>query len=153
MQRIKKYSDRGFGVTWINTTRVLRWIKNRFHYAEWKPDLGLENDVEDTYENNDEKLRIVSTLLATEMLREQCGDSSKKGITLKELENGLDEDRFSNIMREFDRDSASFLMNRLDRDLCDALISGKNWKQTVSALFSKLRTSNPFVYKLLSEIS
>ena len=158
MDRIKKYSDRGFGVTWINTTRILPWIKNRFHYAEWKPEVENAED-EDMGENmgenieNEEKLRMVSTLLATEMIREQFGDSSKKGITLKELENGLDEDRFSGIMREFDRDSASFLMNKLDRELCDSLISGKNWKQTVSALFSKLRTSNPFLDTLLSKLS
>ena len=153
MQRIKKYSDRGFGVTWVNTTRVLPWIKNRFHYAEWKPDSGEEKFVESTYENDEDKLRMVSILAATEMIRVQCGDKSKSGITLKELENGLDEERFSRIMREFDRDSASFLMNRLDRELCDSLISCKNWKQTVSALFSKFRTTNPFIEPFLSKLS
>lgn len=34
-ERIKKYSNRGFGVRWINTETILPWVKNRFHYAEW----------------------------------------------------------------------------------------------------------------------
>lgn len=34
-ERIRKYSDRGFGVTWIETDEVIPWIKNRFHYSEW----------------------------------------------------------------------------------------------------------------------
>ena len=33
--RIKKYQLRGFGVVWIETEKVLPWIKQRFHYAEW----------------------------------------------------------------------------------------------------------------------
>lgn len=35
-ERIKKYQDRGIGVNWINTDIILPWVKNRFHYGEWK---------------------------------------------------------------------------------------------------------------------
>ncbi len=34
-ERIKKYQLRGFNVVWIETEKVLPWIKQRFHYAEW----------------------------------------------------------------------------------------------------------------------
>ena len=33
--RIKKYQERGFGVNWIETDKILPWVKNRFHYADW----------------------------------------------------------------------------------------------------------------------
>ncbi len=152
MERIKKYSDRGFGVTWVNTNKALPWIKNRFHYAEWKIDNGEEKEVEEDQENGEEKLRMVASIMATEMIRTQCGDKSKTGITLRELENGLDELRFVVIIREFERDSASFLMNKQDRDLCDSIITGNNWKPSVMTLFSKVAASNPYISTLLSQM-
>lgn len=35
-QRIEKYENRGYRPSWIHTDIVLPWIKNRFHYGEWK---------------------------------------------------------------------------------------------------------------------
>jgi hypothetical protein len=156
MNRIKKYSDRGFGVTWINTTKALPWIKNRFHYAEWKPqsDVESEKEVEEkTFANDEDKLRMLTSLISIEMIRTKCGGKSKKEIILKELENGLDEERFSLIMREFEKDSANFLMNKLDRDLCDSLISGKDWKNAFAKLFSNQMKADPFVNLLLTHIN
>ena len=151
MERIKKYSDRGFGVTWVNTTKALPWIKNRFHYAEWKPDNGEKEEIEED-QNDEEKFRMVALIMATEMIRTQNGDKSKTGITLRELENGLDEVRLVLIMREFEKDSADFLMNKQDRAICDSIISGNNWKKSVTTLFSKMRATNPFLDTLLSQL-
>jgi len=36
IQRITKYHQRGFKCEWVDTDEVLPWIKNRFHYGEWK---------------------------------------------------------------------------------------------------------------------
>lgn len=33
--RIKKYADRGFSACYINTERVMPWIKQRFCYVDW----------------------------------------------------------------------------------------------------------------------
>lgn len=33
--RINKYQKRGFNPVWIDTEKVLPWIKQRFHYCEW----------------------------------------------------------------------------------------------------------------------
>lgn len=35
-QRVKKYEKRGFRPVWFPTEIVLPWIRNRFHYGEWK---------------------------------------------------------------------------------------------------------------------
>jgi hypothetical protein len=34
-ERVKKYQDRGFGVNWIETNKIIPWVTNRFHYGEW----------------------------------------------------------------------------------------------------------------------
>lgn len=34
-ERIKKYQNRGFGVNWIDTNKIILWVINRFHYGEW----------------------------------------------------------------------------------------------------------------------
>lgn len=34
-ERVKKYQDRGFGVNWIDTNKIIPWVTNRFHYGEW----------------------------------------------------------------------------------------------------------------------
>lgn len=41
-QRIKKYRERGFSPVWVETDVVLPWIKNRFHYGEWKSEEEIE---------------------------------------------------------------------------------------------------------------
>lgn len=33
--RVKKYQDRGFGVNWINTNKIIPWVVNRFTYGKW----------------------------------------------------------------------------------------------------------------------
>ena len=35
-ERTKKYQERGFIPYYVETNEVLPWIKNRFHYGEWK---------------------------------------------------------------------------------------------------------------------
>ena len=35
-ERIQKYADRGFKVQYVFTDDVAPWIRNRFHYGEWK---------------------------------------------------------------------------------------------------------------------
>lgn len=54
--RLKKYSDRGFGVRWVDTTTILPWVKNRFHYAEWVENPSAEDE---------------STILTAEKLRKR----------------------------------------------------------------------------------
>lgn len=34
-ERIQKYQNRGYGVNWIDTTTIIPWVRNRFHYGEW----------------------------------------------------------------------------------------------------------------------
>lgn len=34
-ERIRKYDTRGFSVVWTDTDKILDWVKQRFHYAEW----------------------------------------------------------------------------------------------------------------------
>lgn len=34
-ERVKKYQDRGFGINWIETNKIIPWVTNRFHYGEW----------------------------------------------------------------------------------------------------------------------
>ena len=34
-ERVKKYQDRGFGINWIETNKIIPWVLNRFHYNEW----------------------------------------------------------------------------------------------------------------------
>lgn len=36
MHRIEKYKGRGYNCVWTHTDEVQPWIKNRFHYGEWK---------------------------------------------------------------------------------------------------------------------
>lgn len=50
IERIRKYSNRGFGAKWVETKNILPWVKNRFHYAEWKTieevrEITVEDDI------------------------------------------------------------------------------------------------------------
>ena len=46
-QRIKKYRERGFSPVWIETDVVLPWIKNRFHYGEWRTEEEINTKIEE----------------------------------------------------------------------------------------------------------
>ena len=34
-ERIVKYQKRGYGVNWIETDKIIPWVKNRFFYGEY----------------------------------------------------------------------------------------------------------------------
>lgn len=35
VDRVTKYQNRGYGINWIDTNKIIPWVINRFHYAEW----------------------------------------------------------------------------------------------------------------------
>lgn len=109
--RIRKYSDRGFGVEWIDTTYPLPWIKNRFHYGEW----CIENEI-----TNDRKFdRILDAL---EFFYQFAKDEDNKLYFPEEMRAKINISTLGVIMDLFRHHSDEFLMNRKCRKLCDKII-------------------------------
>lgn len=143
IERIKKYSDRGFGVTWIETTTVLPWIKNRFHYAEWKSD----------NEHKIDTVKMVALMGVAELIRTKCKGKEREGYLEKEFEDGLNKGKIATFMRDFERDSALFLMNKADRELCDALIGSFVDGEFRENNLLSLLTNNKNIRTLMTENS
>ena len=114
LQRIQKYSDRGFGVKWIKTVQILPWIKNRFHYAEWKNEVSNEKSQEINI-----KMSIILTVI--ELFYNRTSNI-KKGLVLNEIKKGFTMESFDLIMKQFEKDSDEMLMNKASREICNAII-------------------------------